>query len=376
MLYIGLMSGTSADGMDGALVDLDDGRFRLLATLTRPFTPEIKEAIESVVHLFPDVNKAQIERLDRALAADFARLAKDLSHKTGRGEQVMAIGSHGQTIYHGPGDKPPVTIQIGDPRSIAELIGITTVGHFRSNDLRAGGQGAPLAPAFHNAMFRDSAANRMIVNIGGIANVTSLPADPAAAVLGFDTGPGNTLMDQWCRVCAGHPYDEDGRWAAGGQAPTKFVEALLSDPYFDLPAPKSTGREYFHLDWMKSRYPAWNKEQPVDIQAGLLEVTARSIARGVQDLHSSGRHEMYICGGGAWNTVLMNRLAELIACPVATTETLGLSPDWVEACAFAWLACRRIHGRPGNLPSVTGAAREVLLGEIYTPAGQPARPGT
>lgn len=375
MLYIGLMSGTSADGMDGALVDIDNGGFRLLATRSRPFRPEIKEAVEATIRLFPDVSRAELERLDRSLAAEFAELALELCQAAGPGPGVTAIGSHGQTIYHGPGDDPPVTIQIGDPQSIADRTGITTVGDFRANDLEAGGQGAPLAPGFHNAMFRDAQTDRLVVNIGGIANVTSLPSDPAAPVLGFDTGPGNTLMDLWCRLHTGAPYDEGGRWAARGRADPRFVDALLADPYFSLPAPKSTGREYFHLDWVRRRYPASEEADPADIQAGLLEVTAQNIARSAEDLHPYGRYELYVCGGGARNPVLMRRLAEIAGGPVTSTETLGLSPEWVEACAFAWLTYRRIHGLPGNLPSVTGAGREVLLGEIHTPAGRTARPG-
>ena len=209
----------------------------------------------------------------------------------------------------------------------------------------------------------------MIVNIGGIANVTSLPADRSTGVLGFDTGPGNTLMDRWCYAHTGELYDVDGRWASRGRPQERFVEALLADPYFAAPAPKSTGREYFHLEWMKRRYPTWRDEEPADIQAGLLEVTARSIVQAIDRVGGQEARETYVCGGGAWNRVLMSRLAALSAGPVGTTETLGLSPEWVEACAFAWLAHRRIHGEPGNLPSVTGASAEVLLGGIHAPAG-------
>lgn len=376
MLYIGLMSGTSADGMDGALVDVTDNGFRLLATRSRHHSPAVKSSIESIIRLYPHVENQEIVWLDETLGTDFAGLAAELIEAAGPETELTAIGSHGQTIYHGPYDHPPVTVQLGNPQRIADLTGVTTVGDFRTNDLRAGGQGAPLAPGFHNAMFRRNGANRMVVNVGGIANVTSLPADPAAPVLGFDTGPGNTLMDQWCRAHTGNPYDAGGQWASGGRSPERFVAALLADPYFAAPPPKSTGREYFHLDWMKRRYPAWQDEEPADIQAGLLEVTARSIVQAIDFVRGADACETYICGGGARNTALMARLAELSGGPLATTEALGLSPEWVEACAFAWLAHRRVNGRPGNLPSVTGASKEVLLGEIHAPAGSSIQPDT
>lgn len=367
MLYIGMMSGTSANGIDGALVELADEVFQVAAVRSGGYSPGVRESIESIIHSYPRVEKDEIERVDLALAADFARLAKELIEAAGT-EPISAIGSHGQTIYHGPGDSPPVTIQIGNPQAIADLTGVKTIGDFRSGDMRAGGQGAPLAPAFHNAMFRSAEADRAVINIGGIANVTALPADRRRPVLGFDTGPGNTLMDQWCREHTGEAFDAAGRWARRGHAPAAFVDALLSDPYFDAPAPKSTGREYFHLDWMKSRYPRWQMEEPVDIQAGLLEVTARSIAGSLDGIGGLTGSELYVCGGGTKNERLMSRLGELAAGPVLTTEALGLPPEWVESCAFAWLAYRREHGLPGNLPTVTGAVREVLLGEIYEPA--------
>lgn len=383
MLYIGLMSGTSADGIDGALVDLTDHGFRILATRSIDYSPGIKDAIESVIRLYPDVGDAEIDQLDKALGEDFARVAAKLTREAGTELPIAAIGSHGQTVYHGPRENPPRTLQLADPELIAHRTGLTVVADFRSNDLRAGGQGAPLAPAFHNAMFRNADANRLVVNIGGIANLTSLPAHRDKPVLGFDTGPGNTLMDQWCRLHTGRAFDAGGRWASRGRVDEVFVETLLSDPYFAAAAPKSTGREYFHLDWMKERYPGWREVPAADLQASLLEVTARSIARAATDIGGDDA-EIYICGGGARNDTLMARLETLVRGGVATTDTLGLPAEWVEACAFAWLAHRRIHERPGNLPSVTGASREVLLGEIHVPGAAPPeaasgrgpRPGT
>lgn len=366
MLYIGLMSGTSADGIDGALADMTDNGFRILATRSIDYSPGIRETIESVIQLYPDVDDGVVAQLDDALGADFARAAMELVRQAPADDGVSAIGSHGQTVYHGPGDNPPRSVQLANPQVIADQTGITTVADFRSGDLQAGGQGAPLAPAFHNAMFRDPEADRIVINIGGIANLTILPTRRDRPVLGFDTGPGNTLMDQWCRLHTGNAYDLGGRWAAQGQVDERFVQALLDDPYFAAPAPKSTGREYFHLDWMKARYPGWRDARPEDIQAGLLEVTARSIAKAAAGA-GGDPWEIYVCGGGARNDALMTRLDALTTGSVKTTEALGLPPEWVEACAFAWLAHRRIHERPGNLPSVTGAKREALLGEIYLP---------
>jgi anhydro-N-acetylmuramic acid kinase len=361
------MSGTSADGIDAALVDLTDKGFRIIATHSAEFSPGVRETIESVTRLYPRVSEEEMEQLDHALGVDFARAATELVRRAGQEGSIAAIGSHGQTVYHGPGDTPPRSVQVGNPRVIADRTGIITVADFRSNDLRAGGQGAPLAPAFHSAMFRDAEVDRIIVNIGGIANLTSLPARRDRPVLGFDTGPGNTLMDQWCRLHTDQAYDAGGQWAARGRADERFIQALLDDPYFAAPAPKSTGREYFHLDWMKARFPGWRDAEPVNIQAGLLEVTARSIARAVGDTRAKNKCEIYVCGGGARNEVLLSRLETLCGGRVGTTEELGLPPEWVEACAFAWLAYRRLHDRPGNLPSVTGAAGEVLLGEIFRP---------
>lgn len=368
MRYIGLMSGTSANGIDGALVELDDDGARILATHSRDYSPGIKDAIESVIANYPHVDDGELRRLDQALGLDFAGAATALLHEAGPDAGIMAIGSHGQTVYHGPYDNPPLTLQLGNAQLIANRTGLTTIGDFRSNDMRQGGQGAPLAPAFHNAAFRCDSTDRMILNVGGIANLTWLPADRSRPVIGFDTGPASTLMDQWCRIHRGDTYDAGGRWALQGTAGEPFVKGLLSDPYFEAPAPKSTGREYFNLDWMKRRYPGWEQESPVDVQAGLLEVTARSIATAAAGIGTGDRYEMYVCGGGAHNTALIERLGALTGTKVATTESLGLPPDWVEACAFAWLAHRRLQGLPGNLPSVTGAAREVLLGEVYAPA--------
>lgn len=276
--------------------------------------------------------------------------------------QIEAIGSHGQNIYHHPHPPYPFTLQIGDPNTIAALTGITTVADFRRKDLAYGGQGAPLVPAFHAEIFRHPHKNRVIVNIGGIANITVLPADPTQPVIGFDTGPGNALLDSWIAKHLEQTHDHDGKWAAQGQYSETLLNALLSDPYFFHPSPKSTGREYFNLNWLKNFLPFTAK--PVDIQATLVELTARSIIDAINKHMLEG--EIFVCGGGAHNAFLMQRLGSLAKnYTVSSTQTLHISPDWIEAMAFAWLAKQTLEKKPGNMPQVTGARQTAILGGIY-----------
>jgi anhydro-N-acetylmuramic acid kinase len=251
-------------------------------------------------------------------------------------------------------------LQIGNPAIIAERTGITTVADFRRRDLAAGGQGAPLVPAFHEALFRSVERHRIVLNIGGIANITCLPSHPDETVTGFDTGPGNCLMDAWVRQQTGQAMDENGHFAARGEVSPALLERLLADDYFRQPPPKSTGTDYFSLDWLTARLPA----EPIaaaDVQATLLELTARSIAAAIDQR----TQQVLVCGGGVHNPLLMQRLDELLPCPVVSTAVAGLSPDWVEAAAFAWLARQALAGQAGNLPAVTGAAGPRILGAIY-----------
>jgi anhydro-N-acetylmuramic acid kinase len=378
MLYIGLMSGTSADAIDAALLRLPPGGgFELLATHAHPLPAELKNRIAALCEPGAGVAGEALrerDRLDELGALDtrlgelFAQAALALLAKTGhRPVEIRAIGSHGQTLRHRPAGADPFTLQLGNPAVIAERTGITTVADFRRRDLAAGGQGAPLAPAFHAFAFRAARCARAILNIGGIANLTYLPAgESTETVLGFDTGPGNTLLDQWIRRTLGEDYDRDGAWAAGGRPQAALLEVLLADPYFRRLPPKSTGREYFHLGWLERALAHFAAPpSPQDVQATLLALTARSIAQALREyLPPVG--ELFVCGGGAHNRALLARLAEeLPGIPVRTTDSLGLAPDWVEAAAFAWLAHRTLEGLPGNLPSVTGAARAVILGGIY-----------
>lgn len=364
-LYIGLMSGTSVDGIDAALVAIDDaGPPRLLATHQHAMPNTVRAEIQALMQ--PGGNEIDREGvLDMRLGELFADAARELLRISGKqAREIRAIGSHGQTIRHRPRAEYPFTRQIGNPSVIAERAGVTTVADFRARDMAAGGEGAPLVPAFHNAVFRRPGVNRAIVNLGGIANVSFLPSDRGAPVIGFDTGPSNTLLDHWVARHQGRPYDTNGEWAATGKVLQPLLARLLADEYFSQTPPKSTGREHFHPDWLHSHLSG--TESAADVQATLSELTARSIADAIRKLLPSTTDEVYVCGGGAHNLDLLRRLAAALGnTPLATTQALGLDPDWIEATAFAWLAHQTLSGHSGNLPSVTGASRAVILGGIY-----------
>lgn len=365
-LYIGLMSGTSADGIDAALVDLGDVFPRLVATHQHEMPAAIKQEILHLCQPGPD----EIQRmgtLDRTLGQLFSMATLGLLAQVGlRNSDIRAIGSHGQTIRHSPPtttNNPAFTLQIGDPNTIAELTGITTVADFRRRDIAAGGHGAPLVPAFHTAVFRHPDIARVIVNIGGMANITWLP--PAAAVLGFDTGPGNVLMDGWVFRHKQQPFDRNGTWAGSGTADGELLRRLLEHPFFQEPAPKSTGREMFHTEWLDHHLQG-TTITPENVQATLLELTARSVSEAIASLPGSAGAEIYVCGGGAHNERLLERLSQLCSpSRVASTASIGIDPQWVEAMAFAWLAQQTIAGKAGNIPEVTGAIAPRILGGVY-----------
>jgi len=366
-LYIGLMSGTSADGIDAALVDFSHAEPNLIATHYVPYPSDLREKILGLFQ--PGEN--EIERMgeiDTRLGKEFAQAVLALLKKqTLNPVHVKAIGSHGQTVRHLPNDPYRFTLQIGNPNIIAAETGITTVADFRRKDLAFGGQGAPLVPAFHQALFAHG-ANRAIVNIGGIANITLLTQDMPEHIRGYDTGPGNVLMDLWMHVQHKKNHDADGAWAKQGHLCQELLALMLSDPYFHLPAPKSTGREYFNLAWLeKNLAQLKNKISSVDVQATLAELTAQTIFDAVQKQMSRG--EIIVCGGGAHNKFLMQRLQQL-AQPnfsVDSTEKHAIAPDWVEAVAFAWLAKQTMSKQPGNVPGVTGASKAAVLGGVYFP---------
>ena len=367
---IGLMSGTSLDAVDGALVDFRDTPLETLAFESIPIAPLLRtELLELQSPGFDEIDRAAraaiaLTRIYAEVAGRLLAFARNANERTP--VRVDAIGAHGQTIRHRPDHG--YTRQILDGALLAELTGTAVVCDFRSADIAAGGQGAPLVPAFHAGAFANPGTRRVIVNIGGIANV-SLLAD-GEPVRGFDTGPGNVLMDHWIQSHLGRPYDRDGDWAASGRIDPRWLSRLLDEPYFGLPAPKSTGRDLFNPHWLSTRLGADipHPSRPEDVQATLAELTAHSIARACRDFDAD---EVFVCGGGAANAHLMKRLTRLCApATVSTTRALGADPQAVEAVAFAWLAERRVSNLPASLPAVTGARAPRILGALY-----PAPPG-
>lgn len=360
--FIGLMSGTSLDGVDAALVDFSGKKPRVIATDFAPFDAALRACLLALQS--PGENE-----LERAALA-----AGQLAHAYARGvqavlvaagvpaDQVRAIGAHGQTVRHRP--EAGFTVQLNNPALLAELTGIAVAADFRSRDIAAGGQGAPLAPAFHHAFFAEPGQTRVVLNIGGIANATLLAAD--GSVKGFDSGPGNVLMDSWCALHRGAPFDASGAWASGGHVVPELLKRMLREPYFALPAPKSTGRDLFNQGWLDrhlAQLPQAATMPAQDVQATLLELTARTICDALAGVDSSA---VYVCGGGASNTRLLERIAELCApAQVSETSPLGIPPDWVEAVAFGWLAKCLVEETPANLPAVTGARGLRLLGAYY-----------
>lgn len=347
------------DGIDAVLAVLDPVP-SIIRARQHPWPLTTLERLREAATGIPQT-ASQLAQLDSAVGEAFANAALEvIGDYPGH---ILAIGSHGQTLAHGPDASPPFTLQIGNGAIIAERTGINAVSDFRSRDIAAGGQGAPLVPAFHAACLRDERERRIILNIGGIANVTLLPTDTAAPILGFDTGPGNCLLDAWFRKNRKGAYDNGGKFAAMGGVREDLLRSLLSDPYFDRPAPKSTGTDYFSLSWLEQRVSLADTG-PEDVQATLVELTTHSIARAIREA-SPGCERVLVCGGGVHNPVIMQGLRQLIAAPVESTAVVGLDPDWIEALAFAWLARQTLQRLPGNLPEVTGASGPRILGALY-----------
>lgn len=364
-LYIGLMSGTSLDGIDAALVRFDGEQVSVLESICLPLSSNIKDKIKSLIN----VSENEINRLmalDVELAQQFAIAVKQLLKKSNKNKKdIVAIGSHGQTIRHLPTAAYPSTLQITDPNIIAELTGITTVADFRRRDMAAGGQGAPLVPAFHQQIFSDNKKNRVILNLGGIANITILPADNNKAIIGFDTGPANTLINHWIQQQQNKDFDDGGKWAATGKINSDFLELLLSDDYFKLTPPKSTGTEYFNPAWLTKKLTSFPFLSAEDVQATLTAFTATTIKNAINQ-YAEGSDEIIVCGGGVHNEFLLQQLKHALPeIEINSSENYGLDPAYVEATAFAWLAKQTMEHKPGNLPEVTGAERTVILGGIY-----------
>jgi anhydro-N-acetylmuramic acid kinase len=362
-IYIGLISGTSMDGIDAALVDIDESSLNVLQTHQHDYPAELRHKLtaaklDASIRTFADVAD-----LHQQVGECFRDAANELLAVAGhQSAAVTAIGSHGQTIRHEPNSDDPYSLQIGDANIIASGTGITTIADFRSADIAQGGQGAPLAPAFHEWLFDREGSTRVVLNLGGIANITVLHGG-SAPTIGFDTGPANTLMDLWISGHRGAPFDRDGGWAAQGKVNSDLLATLLADSYFSTNPPKSTGFEYFNSEWLDAA--GVDAYDPVDVQATLATLTAASVAEAVNE-YAPGTSDLFVCGGGVHNSDLMRRLdAALPGTRIQSTASVGLDPDWVEAAAFAWLAMRNSKGLPGNLPSVTGARRSVVLGSVF-----------
>jgi anhydro-N-acetylmuramic acid kinase len=365
-LYIGLMSGTSMDGIDGVLADLGTPGFRVLAHADAPLPAALRSELLALnAPGGPDeLHRAALA--GNALARAYAGVVAQLLSQAGvDAAAVRAIGAHGQTVRHQPGRNDGVgyTLQLNAPALLAELTGIAVAADFRSRDLAAGGQGAPLVPIFHSAVFGRPDEALAVLNLGGISNLTRL--DPARPLIGFDCGPANVLMDHWAHRHLGQAYDADGAWAAQGQLHPGLMARMQSEPYFALPPPKSTGRDLFHPPWLDAHLAACPGVSAVDVQHTLAELTAQSCAQALRT-HAPASKTLLVCGGGALNAHLMQRLQALLpGVQVASTASRGLPPTQVEACAFAWLAQALVEGRPGNDPAVTGARGLRVLGALY-----------
>lgn len=362
-LYIGLMSGTSVDGVDGVLARLGDGQPpQVLASASLPMPTDLRQELLAL-NLSGEDELARGALAANALARLYAQAVSDLLREAGvAARDVAAIGAHGQTVRHRPDSG--YTVQLNAPALLAELSGIDVVADFRSRDVAAGGQGAPLVPPFHAAIF-GAPEGRAVLNLGGIANVTLL--EPGKSPRGFDTGPANVFLDGWCQRHLGAPYDADGRWAASGQVLAPLLELLIaSEPWFALPPPKSTGRDLFNMQWLDSRLAEFDGPRPApqDVQATLQRLTARTVANAI-DAAAAGTREVFVCGGGARNPGLMRELAYCLQRPVRATDALGVPAQQVEALAFAWLAQAFVARRPAGLPDVTGARGPRILGTLY-----------
>lgn len=358
-LYVGIMSGTSLDGIDTVLLDLSGNTPKLLAKYYQAYPEVLREELLALHHYSQnELHQAQL--VANELAQSYAKATRQLLLDANvNAKQVRAIGCHGQTVRHCPDSG--YTLQLGNAALLAELSGITVVNDFRSRDIAAGGQGAPLVPAFHHKMLRHPDIHRVIVNIGGISNLTNLA--PGQVTSGFDCGPGNLLMDSWIKLHTGKSYDRDGAWAASGKVIPALLQSLLNEPYMLASPPKSCGRDLFNMHWLQQKLRG--DEMPADVQATLLALTGSAISTSILQ-HCLGAEEVYVCGGGAHNQMLLAYLKEALPnCHIQLTDTLGIEADWLEAIAFAWLAQQTLHGVCANLPEATGARHPCILGAIY-----------
>jgi len=363
-LYIGGMSGTSQDGVDVVLVEFSAAGSNIHQATTTPYTGKLGKRIKNLITQ-PQVTLQELGEVNVAIGKFFGQCILKLLETSDFGaHEITAIGHSGHTVYHKPEKPDAFTMQIGDSSTIAANTGITTVGNFRNMDMAFGGQGAPLAPAFHEWCFSDTKESRIVVNIGGIANISVL--QPKLPLLGFDTGPGNTLLDNWTHRCTGKSFDHNGDWSKTGQINKPLLLALKKDKYFERSPPKSTGLEHFNLAWLEGELREINRTLPdEDVQATLTELTAETIAEAIVSTNGDPQR-IILCGGGVLNTALVERLSELLpSIELESSAECGIGPEWVEAVMFAWLARARLKGRSGNAPTVTGARQVTPLGGVY-----------
>lgn len=367
--YIGIISGTSMDGIDCVVVSLRNGHLDLVATQSSKYPDELRLKLFDVC-ANPTLTLLEFGQLDIAVGNAFGNAINSLleTHKI-RPEAITAIGSHGQTVFHSPSSRDAFSLQIGNPNTIAHTTGITTVADFRQRDVAAGGQGAPLAPLFHQFYFYHPQGSRCVLNIGGISNITWINIEELSTPVGFDTGPGNALMDLWVTQWLQLPYDADGAWAASGEVDKVLLDRLLAEDYFRRPAPKSTGRELFNHRWLEECLKGLHTIEPADVQRTLLELTARTVADALLETRpdkGSTEVDLLVCGGGAYNKTLMCRLQELLPdSRVSSTASHGMPPDWIEACTFAWLASKTINRERVDTRLLTGSREPVVLGGVY-----------
>lgn len=366
-LFVGIMSGTSMDAVDTVLVAFGDTSPQITAAASTAWPNDLRERLQTFA-IGGSINATAFAVLDAEVGEFLATAVNRMlqSHAVDHAH-ISAIGCHGQTVAHAPDARPRATLQMGDANVIAERTGITTINDFRRRDMAAGGQGAPLAPAFHQAMLHSAHEERVVLNLGGIANVTFLPADEDFLAFGFDTGPANCLMDLWVQRHLGRPYDEDGAWAASSRPDPELLRQLLADPFFALQPPKSTGTQHFSASWLDQKLAAVPKLPVERVQATLMALTSQTIADAIRR-HAPDNQRVLVCGGGAHNGALLQSLTEMLGLPVESTAGYGVNPGWMEAMAFAWLAQRTLSGQSGNLPAVTGALGPRILGAVH-PAG-------
>jgi len=366
-LFIGLMSGTSVDAIDAVLMDFSKSPTHLVASFSQPINDKLKNEINQLIsnNTWPQ----KIERVDAEFAIASTQAVHNLLTSASiTATQISAIGSHGQTIFHAPNETPGISVQIGNAQLIAQQTNITTVANFRQADIDAGGQGAPIACAYHAKTLQHDNENRIILNLGGIANITMLPANDSENIIGFDTGPANGLLDAWIKKHQQLDFDENGTWAKTGTVNQGLLTVMLEDEYFKQAPPKSTGREKFNLIWLQymlDQYEEFVTEK--DVQATLIALTAKTIANAIQ-AWAPNTSRILLCGGGSYNSFLVSQLQNSLAnIPLEATSNYGISEEWMEAMAFAWYAKRNLEAKTTNIPSVTGASKKVILGEIYQP---------